>query len=278
MNIKSKFFDAKEITGGNSEKTIVIAGLAGELCYLLEGRERALLIDTLAGAGNLKAFVRELTDLPVTPVLTHGHMDHAGGAFDFASTEIYIHPADIAMVYENKVQERIGFVESTRVREDDFTPPVPLKTIPVYDGHIFDLGGRKIKTIEVPGHTRGTLVFLDKGIRTVFSGDACNANTLLFLPHAASIEEYKQGLLHFKTFQSDFDIMYGGHGLFSVPKVIIDEAIELCDDIMEGKDDHIPSEFLGRPCCYAKKTKEPFRREDGKIANIAYNKETVFKK
>ena len=35
---------------------------------------RDRLIDGLSGVGSLKAFVRELTDLPVEVVNTHGHV------------------------------------------------------------------------------------------------------------------------------------------------------------------------------------------------------------
>ena len=58
---ESKFFKAQSILPG----VTCITGLGMENCYLVEGSEKALLIDTLTGVGNLKAFVRELTDLPV---------------------------------------------------------------------------------------------------------------------------------------------------------------------------------------------------------------------
>jgi glyoxylase-like metal-dependent hydrolase (beta-lactamase superfamily II) len=61
---------------------------------------KALLIDSLIGAGNLRAFCRELTDLPITLVNTHGHVDHTGGNFDF--DECYIHPNDISLMYEKE--------------------------------------------------------------------------------------------------------------------------------------------------------------------------------
>lgn len=58
--MESKFFRAEKIY----DNVTRIAGLGGEQCYLVEGSEKALLIDGLAGVGSLKAFVRELTDLP----------------------------------------------------------------------------------------------------------------------------------------------------------------------------------------------------------------------
>ncbi|MDR0641624.1 MAG: MBL fold metallo-hydrolase [Treponema sp.] len=273
----SKFFTTKEIAPG----TTLIGGLGNEQCYLLEGKDRALLIDALTGAGNLRAFCRELTDLPVTLVNTHGHLDHAGGNFDFG--ECFIHPGDIPLVYEIETAGRMGFVANMMkttgrnmvLREEDFTAPRPIKTLPVTGGYVFDLGGRKIEVITVPGHTRGTIVLLDRGSRLLFSGDACNVNTLLFLPHSTSIEEYRESLLHFKTFQPYFDVMWGGHGPWEVPKIIIDEAIELCDEILAGTDDAEPNEFLGRPCFYGKKKDQQFKRLDGKLANIAYSKDNI---
>lgn len=49
-------------------------------CYLVAGSERALLIDTGVGLGNMPGLVRTLTKLPVTVAATHAHCDHIGGA------------------------------------------------------------------------------------------------------------------------------------------------------------------------------------------------------
>ena len=64
---ESKFFKARKIY----DNVTLITGLGGEQAFLLEGSEKALLIDGLSGVGSLKAFVRELTELPVTLVNTH---------------------------------------------------------------------------------------------------------------------------------------------------------------------------------------------------------------
>ena len=105
--MESKFFRAKKIY----DNVTLIAGLGGEQSYLIEGSEKALLIDGLAGVGSLKAFVREQTDLPVTMVNTHGHVDHIGADFEYG--EVYIDPADIALLYEHSNREmRLGFAKS----------------------------------------------------------------------------------------------------------------------------------------------------------------------
>ena len=277
---QSKFFSAEKVF----PHVTAVTGLAGEKCYLVEGRDSALLIDALTGVGSLKAFVRELTDLPVRLVNTHGHVDHCGAVFEYGACGI--HPADVALLYQHSDPEmRLNFAKtgamSGPLRVDpqpsDVVPPCPVKTFPVYDGSRFDLGGVELEAIAVPGHTRGTIVLLDRAQRVVYSGDACNANTLLFLSESASIEEYREGLLHFKEFQPAFDGMYGGHGPGPVPKTIIDEALQLCDEIMAGTDDQVAAQSLGRPCLYAREKTPDFRRKDGGIANIAYSREKIFR-
>ncbi len=192
--MKSKFFTSEKIM----DNVTMIAGLAGELCYLVEGKEKALLVDGLSGVGSLKAFVRELTDLPTELVLTHSHPDHMGAAFEYG--KCYIHPDDISGLYEAGDAERryafaaAGAKEFT-LRMGDAVPCVPVRTLPVGDGHVFDLGGTQLEVIAVPGHTWGHIVLLDRSARVVYSGDAVNCNTLLFLG-GTSIEQYRESLTH----------------------------------------------------------------------------------
>ncbi len=46
---------------------------------MLEGRDRALLIDTGFGIHDISEEVKKLTDKPVTAIATHIHWDHVGG-------------------------------------------------------------------------------------------------------------------------------------------------------------------------------------------------------
>mgnify|MGYP002801178498 CR=1 FL=1 len=47
--------------------------------FLIVGTEEALLIDTGFEDSGVYEAVREITDLPVQVILTHGDVDHAGG-------------------------------------------------------------------------------------------------------------------------------------------------------------------------------------------------------
>ena len=221
--MKSKFFTAYPVAEG----VTAISGLCGELAYLVEGKERALLIDGLTGFGSLKAFVRELTDLPVSIALTHGHIDHNGAAYEYG--ECYVHPGDIPMVqpgaYACGEKLSLGSHSDPRAKTDflagrglpgmtakDVVMPRVIRTYPIFEGDVFDLGGVEIEVAEIPGHTNGTVVFLDRARRILFSGDACNLNTLMGLPGSTTIEDYKEALEAFRAkYGGTFDWTYPGH-------------------------------------------------------------------
>lgn len=62
-------------------------------CYLLNGNNRSLLIDTGLGISNIYDEVVKLTDKPVTAVATHIHWDHIGGHKYFP--DFYAHSEEL---------------------------------------------------------------------------------------------------------------------------------------------------------------------------------------
>ena len=73
------YFEYQTIT--EHVKRILLPG--DVFAYLAEGEEKAVLIDTGCGLGDLRSYVKSLTDKPITVLLTHGHLDHAPGAVQF---------------------------------------------------------------------------------------------------------------------------------------------------------------------------------------------------
>ena len=61
--------------------------------FVIVGEERALVLDTGTGIGDLRWVIEhKITDKPYDVVLTHNHADHIGGAGFF--DEVWIHGAD----------------------------------------------------------------------------------------------------------------------------------------------------------------------------------------
>ena len=130
----------------------------------------------------------------------------------------------------------------------------------------------------MPGHTRGSLCYLDTASGDFFAGDACNNNTLLMMDVSATIEEYLEALLALKERQGDIQRFYLFHGPSLQDKSCIDDNIQCCRDILAGTDDRVPVDFLGRPGYLAKeRTPGTFSRKDGRFGNIVYNPQQVRK-
>ena len=219
--------------------------------FLLIGEEKALVIDTGIGIGDLKGVIRKLTDKPLIAVLSHGHGDHIGncGAFE----EVYMHPADLGIFpYPNPIEERKGYAATIAHREHKSYPytdadfPV-YETMPerkkLQDGQVFDLGGRCVTAWHCPGHTPGEMVFIDDQTRILFCGDACNNNLGLFSPVDSpafvSVETAARGLHRIYDMREKYDKVYNGHHDyrgFGAPLAddVLPNALQCYDDILAG--------------------------------------------
>lgn len=279
---QNKFFTAIRV----DRQITQISGLAGEKCYLVEGKDRTLLIDGLTGIGSLRAFVRELTEKPVAMVVTHGHLDHTGAAWEYE--EAFIHPDDIALLYTDMhsaaarrldfacLFTRFGIPLRTAPTPEDVIPACPVKTYPVYDGDVFDLGETALEVIHVPGHTFGSIMLLDRKKRLIFGGDGLNANTLLNLPGSASIEEYHRSLQHLKQYEKDFDVFWNGHDAQAVPKSIVDDGLLLCRKILDRTDAAVANnDIFGGESLVAAIPGPDGKFAYGGLCNIQYKPENI---
>lgn len=251
--------------------------------YLLEGGESALLIDTMMGWGDIKAFCETLTEKPIILVNTHAHPDHVGG--NFAFEKCYIHPLDLPAFYHEKPWTSASMLESAKrsakaeyidaMEEADFAPERPMITLPVWEGDVFDLGGRKIEVLLVSGHTPGSIVLIDDANRICFTGDCCNGHTLMNFRSSLSVEEYLGNLLAFKAQSHRFDTLYGGHCVLGLE--VIDEGIEACAKVIAGSDAKFkrPGMF-GRMATFAVGfVGDTYELEGGKVFNMCYDPEKI---
>jgi len=272
-----KFFESYKIEEGIT----CIRGLTGELMYLLEGKEKAILLDTGLGVGNIKEYVEQLTSLSYIVILSHGHLDHAGGASLFES--VYINQNDVSLLRNHSgIARRRAYLENILgkgiVPENVYIEFKEIEYLPLEEGDIMDLGGLTVEVIVAPGHTPGSLCFLISEKRMLFTGDACNSFTFLFLSESLPIEDYKRTIKKLLDRDGEYDRVLVSHVNHELPKSVIRDVYECCIDIMEGNADDIPFNFMGRSGAYIAKRIDPEKRirADGRVGNIVYRKDNIF--
>lgn len=186
-------------------------------CYLVVGRDRALLIDVGYGDANLRDYVKSITALPLTVINTHGHRDHSGADVQFGA--VLAHPADFAAIERNaspEQRERNRTAPGAAIvpagEQFDFAHEAkPLALQSVKDGDVIDLGGRQLEIIGTPGHTAGEIVLLDRQEKVLFAGDHINRLVWLQLPGCLPLATYLANLEKVAARSAEFTMILPGH-------------------------------------------------------------------
>ena len=185
-----------------------------ESLYLVEGNDRAILIDAGTYIPDLDKIVAKITSKPVTMVLTHAHGDHVGGVGPFP--EVYLNAGDMTIV-PNNMRNYKGQIRYLN------------------DGQVIDLGGREIEVIFTPGHTPGSATFFDKAQHYGFSGDAFGSTNLLVFTNL-STEMYTAERIENYMKKNDIRFLFPGHysgdNLESPQRVT--DIKNMCREILDG--------------------------------------------
>ena len=255
-NFDNKYFKVELI----AEKTWSINGQANDLMYLIEGKERAMLIDTGMGIGNLSDLVKTMTKLPIIVVNTHGHPDHAGGNSNFE--EVYLHPADFAIkdkmcTKEYRLNDLIAINngDSSLIEKHILEGLVEAKEYiihPIYNGQVFDLGGKKLEVIEIPGHTPGSICLLDAGSKFLFAGDSIVGTPIwMYLDYSYPVETLLSSLKNLKKREAEFELIFPGHLPTPIDRTYLADIINCAEDIIGGSAVGIPTKtFAGEGIIY----------------------------
>ena len=244
-----------------------LGGVADQWVYVLVGPERAMVIDTAYGLGDLRALVEKLTEgKPYDVVNTHGHPDHCGGNMWFDT--VYCHEYEVQAIRKFEADtDRLTSVlneEGTNGRYTDFDPKdlPPIRDyvlIGVENGHIFHLGpGFDVELIFMPGHSAGHCVLLDKKDRILFGGDDMCIGVLHVglgdrtSPYAkyATVTAFRDELKKLCGRLEEFDGIFPGHGIVDIGSEWLLDLLETCEEIIaapEKADKEIPAFYTKQP-------------------------------
>lgn len=217
--------------------------------YLLEGADRAALLDTGIGLPGLEACIRKITGKPVIVINSHGHLDHVGGNCQFKTC--YMMEADREVLREHTQRtfrekmmagfaEEFGFALEESRLDEMAKAGWEVSFRPLADGQIFELGGRSLEIIASPGHTGGSVCLLDRERRNLFSADTvCDQGVLLFFPHSAPVEDYLRSIKTLERRHEEYDRIWPGHHTCpleqSFLKAYEDCAVKILEHPEEGE-------------------------------------------
>ena len=229
-----------ENTYAIEEKTPVSQGL----CYLLCGEDTALLIDTALGFKGLREAVNSLTQLPVIAANTHAHADHIGGNHFFR--EIWHHGADKSLFTLHADPAYTAGIACegvpkplAAVMRGLLKPFLRISAAGDYHyfehGHIFNLGGREIEVVHTPGHSAGSVCFLDRQARMIFTGDTlCEWGILLHLAGSCPPADFLASMERLQGLAGAYDTIWPGHHSFPVARAYLDDYIACEQEIADG--------------------------------------------
>ncbi|MBN9697001.1 MAG: MBL fold metallo-hydrolase [Zoogloea sp.] len=152
--------------------------------HLIEEGGRAALVDTGNNA-SLRHVLEALAAIGLSAesvdyvLLTHIHLDHAGGAGAFMqafpNARLVVHPRGARHMAEpSKLFAGVSAVygpERAKALYGELIPVPVERIIEAGDGHALDLAGRRIRVFDTPGHARHHVCYFDTKSRSFFTGD-----------------------------------------------------------------------------------------------------------
>ncbi len=243
-------------------KTWCINELGCNNMYVLEGTERALVIDAGMGYCNFRKIVESLTSKPYDVAITHAHPDHIGMMRQF--DRIYLNELDVTMARPRMldgVQVSAGGMDTIRwLTRPDFDMEefiwnnrlhighweiwnpdesvicrgdIDTEICYIKEGDSFDLGGGRIVTAyHFPGHSPGHMYYIDEGGKMAFTGDCVNFNNGCGGEAASThirrclrmLEQYNEG---------KFNRTFTGHSTYCGIIDVMSQDIEVLKNMIE---------------------------------------------
>ena len=221
--------------------TISADGMGDPWMFLIVGPEKAMLIDTGFGIGDLKGLVDEITgDMPLIVANTHCHFDHAYGNCQFE--RCYCHEyetAAMATKQDPTIWDYLFDEDDNGIwMEFDRADVIAFKeyeVVGVPDGYIFDLGdGYVVELIWTPGHAAGHAMFLDRTNRNLIAGDGIISMRVGMGRGSqyTTISAYRKEMIKLCQRLDEFDHIFPGHFVVDLENTVIPSIVETCDAII----------------------------------------------
>lgn len=192
--------------------------------FVIDGPQKAMVIDTGFGIGDFKGLVKRLVGVnkPLIVVNTHSHYDHAYGNCQFE--RCYCSEAEMVRM-QKKNNPHIwdylfdvnGACRFTEFDRNDLIQWREYEIVGVKDGYHFDLGdGYEVELVMLPGHTPGQSGYYDHHHHIIFTGDTGGiCDPVSGEPYAenCSVEALRDALKKLEPRFDEIEAVFPGHGM-----------------------------------------------------------------
>ena len=198
----------------------------------VRGRDCDLLIDTGMGIASLTAAASDLFGRALITVLTHTHMDHCGGACEFADVRVHAAEADALAMSGNHLPidiaawtaDEISWIAAmgydisggliTAIPHAGFDPArhrlAPASASRhLAEGDLVSTGDRTFEVLHLPGHSPGSIGLGEGASGTLFCGDALYDGHLLDAIPGSDVATYRATMERLRDLP--VQIVHAGH-------------------------------------------------------------------
>lgn len=192
--------------------------------------QRDIVIDAGLGIVPLRSSIPQMFERDPLLIVSHSHLDHSGGAYEFDDVAIHEDEADALEGPPQTSLETVELYASLGVPVDDETHnlqmlqqlPHPHYRLDEYrlrparstrqlkDGDIIQTAESELEVISAPGHSPGSICLLDRAKRRVYTGDAIYKGQILDGIRGSNRPDYVRTMR--KIQDLDVDQVLPGHG------------------------------------------------------------------
>jgi glyoxylase-like metal-dependent hydrolase (beta-lactamase superfamily II) len=253
--------------------------------WMVEGSERAVILDTGMGILPIRPVAERLTTRPLSVVNTHYHFDHIGGNWEFEETAIHEIgaplaeqevPRELLDAYLDYADRQLAAAVTVLPLDREYLWLLAPESIPrafpegwnrdewsirpsratatLRDGDRIDLGDRTLTVIHAPGHSPDGICLFDEKNGLLFAGDSSNAGPIYAHFPDSDLGELTRSAHRLAALAGDVDAAFFHHyGRPVAEKDLFAEIAAGLERVAAGDADLVPGEdIIGTPMLEAR--------------------------
>jgi glyoxylase-like metal-dependent hydrolase (beta-lactamase superfamily II) len=212
--------------------------------YLFVGEDTSFLIDSGTGIFSIKEVVNELSPLPIQVLTTHVHWDHIGNHHRF--DKVFVHtneadwmrngiPVNINIIRQSIIVRPFELPSTSDFDIDTYYPPTVQSPTLLEDGMRLSNGRHEFEIFHTPGHSPGSLSFLEKTHGLLVTGDLIYRGVIYANYSSTDPLSVYNSIRRLSKIQGDITIL-PGHNDVKLDRSILDQAMTTLEDVAkDGK-------------------------------------------